>query len=111
MPSSYKSAAGCEKLLLKSIGENLLPEPVVKRKKRPVPIPVDPQTVVRERSRANQLVQATGSRIGRYFNKQKVDDFLRKRGQFASLDSLAIYRTSHALIALDAWHGAFGMAA
>jgi len=109
MPSSYKSTAGCEKLLLKSIGEDLLPEPVVKRKKRPVPVPVDPQTVVRERSQANQLVQAAGSRIGRYFNKQQVDDFLRKRGQFTSLDSLAIYRTSHALIALDAWHSAFGM--
>jgi len=111
MPSSYKSTPGCEKLLLKSIGEALLPEPVVKRKKRPVPIPVDPKTVVHERSRANELVQVAGSRIGRYFDKQKVDDFLRKRGQFASLDTLAIYRTSHALIALDSWHSAFGVAA
>ena len=33
MPSSYKSVPGCEKRLLKSIGEDLLPEAVVKRKK------------------------------------------------------------------------------
>jgi asparagine synthase (glutamine-hydrolysing) len=111
MPSSYKLAADCEKRLLKSIGEDLLPEAIVKRKKRPVPIPVDPQTVFHERSRANELVQSAGSRIGCYFDKQKVDDFLRKRGQFASIDNLAIYRTSHALIALDSWHSAFRVAA
>jgi asparagine synthetase B (glutamine-hydrolysing) len=88
----------------------MLPVDIIKRKKRPVPIPVDPKTVWNERNKANQLVQAPGSRIGRYFDKKKVDDFLKKRAEFATADDLAIYRTSHALIALDSWHSAFGVA-
>jgi asparagine synthase (glutamine-hydrolysing) len=110
MPSSYKAKAGSEKMLLKSIATGLLPAEVVKRKKRPVPIPVDPTTVFNQRNRANELVQSAGSRIGNYFDKKKVDDFFKKRGQFAATDNLAIYRTSHALIALDSWHSAFGVA-
>jgi asparagine synthase (glutamine-hydrolysing) len=110
MPSSYKSQADREKLLLKSIAIGLLPIDVVKRKKRPVPIPVDLKTVFDERNRANDLVQAADSRIGNYFNKNKVDDFFKKRAQFATIDNLAIYRTSHALIALDSWHSTFGVA-
>jgi asparagine synthase (glutamine-hydrolysing) len=109
MPSSYKSKAGCEKFLLKSIATNLLPGDIVKRKKRPVPIPVDLKTVFNERNRANELVQSAGSWIANYFDKKRVDDFFKKRAQFADLDNLAIYRTSHALIALDSWHSAFGV--
>lgn len=110
MPSSYKSKPDAEKLLLKSIATSLLPSEIVKRKKRPVPIPVDLKTVFDERNRANALVQSAGSRIGNYFDKKKVDDFFKKRAQFAAIDNLAIYRTSHALIALDSWHSAFGVA-
>jgi asparagine synthase (glutamine-hydrolysing) len=111
MPSRYKSTTESEKILLKKIATSLLPVDIVKRKKRPVPIPVDPKTVWNERNRANQLVQSPASRIGRYFDKKKVDDFFKKRAEFAAVDDLAIYRTSHALIALDAWHNAFGVAA
>jgi asparagine synthase (glutamine-hydrolysing) len=111
MPSRYKAERGCEKRLLKSIGADMLPEPVVRRKKRPVPIPVDPKTVFDERNRANDLVQCGSSAIGSYFDKRKVDDFFHKRGEFAATDNLALYRTSHALIALNAWHRAFGAAA
>jgi asparagine synthase (glutamine-hydrolysing) len=110
MPSSYKSTADCEKILLKSIATNILPVDIVKRKKRPVPIPVDPKTVFNERNRANELVQAANSRIGNYFDRKRVEDFFNKRAQFATIDNLAIYRTSHALIALDSWHSAFGIA-
>ena len=109
MPSAYKAKPDDEKMLLKSIASDVLPAPVVRRKKRPVPVPVDPKTVFNQRNRANDLVQSPGSRIGHYFDKRKVDDFFKRRGQFASADSLAIYRTSHALIALDAWHSAFGV--
>lgn len=107
MSSSYKSKTDSEKILLKSIATDLLPEEIVKRKKRPVPIPVDPSTVFNERNRANKLVQSADSRIGNYFDKKKVDDFFKRKGQFAAIDNLAIYRTSHALIALDSWHSAF----
>jgi asparagine synthase (glutamine-hydrolysing) len=110
MPSSYKSKPDAEKILLKSIATGLLPLDVVKRKKRPVPIPVDLKTVFDERNKANELVQSANSRIGNYFDKNKVDDFFKKRAQFATIDNLAIYRTSHALIALDSWHSTFGVA-
>ncbi|HEY0282380.1 MAG TPA: asparagine synthase-related protein, partial [Rhizomicrobium sp.] len=111
MPSIYKSSPDCEKILLKAIAAELLPADVIARKKRPVPFPVDPLTVLHERKYANDLVQAPGSRIGNYFDKRKTADFLNKRGQFATIDDLAVYRTSHALIALDMWHQAFGVAA
>lgn len=109
MPSKFKSQPDSEKLLLKSMAADMLPVDIVKRKKRPVPVPVDPKTVLSQRNRANDLVQSAGSRIGHYFDKKKVDDFFRKRGQFAATADLAIYRTSYALIALDAWHTAFGV--
>lgn len=110
MPSAYKAAPGSEKILLKSIAAGLLPESVIRRKKRPVPVPVDPKTVFDMCRRADGLVQAAGSRIGSYFDRRKVHDFFRKRAEYAAIDDLALYRTSHALIALDCWHTAFGMA-
>ena len=111
MPSSYKTKADSEKILLKSIATGMLPAGVVERKKRPVPIPVDPKTVFNQRNVANDLVQAAGSRIGDYFDRKKVADFFHKQGQFTGTSNLAIYRTSHALIALDSWHRTFGVAA
>jgi asparagine synthetase B (glutamine-hydrolysing) len=109
MPASYKAVPGTVKRLLKHVAEGLLPEDVVHRKKRPVPIPVDPKTVWSERRRANDLVQS-GSGIGSYFDRKKVDDFLHKRAEYAAAEDLAIYRTSHALIALDAWQRTFEVA-
>jgi hypothetical protein len=75
-----------------------------------VPIPVDPKTVFNQRNVANGLVQSPDSRIANYFDAKKVGDFFHRRGQFESTSNLAIYRTSHALIALDSWHRAFGVA-
>jgi len=111
MPSAYKSKEGTTKILLKNIAANLLPEGVVKRQKRPVPIPVDPMTLLKQRKTANELVQSGESVIGDYFDKKKVDHFFKKKEQFSTIDDLAIYRTSHALIALDCWHRTFGVAA
>ncbi len=109
LPSRFKSADGEDKILLKSLGACLLPPEVIQRKKRPVPIPVDPKTLFVQRNEANSLVQSSGSRIGHYFDKRNVDAFFRKKDGFAATDDLALYRTSHALIALDAWHRAFGV--
>ena len=109
MPSSYKASSSSEKILLKSIATDILPADIVKRKKRPVPIPVDPRSVLTQSKRANELVQSSGSRIGNYFNKRQVDDFFKRKGQFKTTDNLAVYRTAHALIALDAWHSTFGV--
>ncbi|MCW9033343.1 MAG: asparagine synthase (glutamine-hydrolyzing) [Rhodospirillales bacterium] len=111
MPSSYKSKASDSKILLKNIATDMLPKGVVNRKKRPVPIPVDPMTLLKQRNRANELVQSGDSAIGGYFDKKNVDNFFKKKAQYASTDDLAIYRTSHTLIALDHWHRAFGVAA
>jgi len=109
LPSSFKSTADSGKLLLKSIAADLLPSEIIQRKKRPVPIPVDPKTLFSQRNEANALVQSASSRIGNYFDKRKVDAFFRKKDGFAATDNLALYRTSHAVIALDAWHRAFGV--
>jgi asparagine synthase (glutamine-hydrolysing) len=110
MPSLHKATRDSEKLLLKSIAADVLPPEIIARRKRPVPIPVDPRTVLAERERANALVQSPRSRIGGFFIPRRVDDFFRKRAEFARTDNLALYRTSHALIALEAWFNAFEVA-
>ena len=34
-------------------------------------------------------------------------NFFNRKGKFKGIDSLAIFRTSHAIIALELWHQAF----
>lgn len=111
LPASYKAKPDSNKVVLRTLAADLLPAAVVMRRKRPVPIPVDPKSIWTERNRANALVQAPDSRIAGYFDRTKVDEFFRKKNQFAGTDNLAIFRTAHALVALDAWHRAFGVAA
>jgi asparagine synthase (glutamine-hydrolysing) len=111
LPATHKAKPDTNKVVLRTVAADLLPAAVVTRQKRPVPIPVDPKSVWAERNRANALVQAPGSRIAGYFDREKVDDFFRKRNRFAATDNLAIFRTAHALVALDAWHEVFGVTA
>ncbi|MDH3458203.1 MAG: asparagine synthase C-terminal domain-containing protein, partial [Gemmatimonadota bacterium] len=107
MPSQWKLHNGDEKFILKQAFEGLLPAQVRQRKKKPFPFPVDPRSLYEQRGMANELVQCGTSRISPYFDKKKVGDFLHKRNEFSGIDSLAVFRTSFALIALDRWHQAF----
>jgi asparagine synthase (glutamine-hydrolysing) len=109
LPSSLKVKDGTEKHILKESFRGLLPDRIIDRKKKPFPFPVDPKSIVRMRRRANDLLRSGDSRIARYFDAGKCDDFFNKQNEFKGLDSLAVFRTSYALISLDMWHRAFGI--
>jgi asparagine synthase (glutamine-hydrolysing) len=79
LPSEWKLRGDDEKHILKESFRNLLPEPVVDRKKKPFPFPVDPGSVLELRARAQDL------------------------------DPLAMFRTAWAMTALETWHETFGV--
>lgn len=109
IPSKYKIADGIEKFILKDIGRELLPEGVVERRKKPFPFPVDPKSVFAQKNVADNLVRSGRSKISSYFDKKKASDFLNRRNEFEKIDSLAVFRTSYAMIALELWFKTFGV--
>ncbi|SHK10333.1 asparagine synthase (glutamine-hydrolyzing) [Paramaledivibacter caminithermalis] len=109
VPSNYKVRNDVEKFILKEIAREILPTEVVNRKKKPCPFPIDPKTIYVRKNIANDLVQSSSSKISQYFNKKAVNDFFNKKNRFKNIDNLAIFRTSYALISLEAWHKTFGV--
>jgi asparagine synthase (glutamine-hydrolysing) len=109
IPSGYKIKGGSDKHILKESFRGFIPDEILDRKKKPFPFPIDPESVIRQRNEANGLVQSGKSRVGRYFDKKKTDEFFHKRNRFKNIDNLAIFRTSYAVIALELWHKAFGI--
>lgn len=109
MPSHLKIHDGIEKWFLKEASKGYLPEEIINRKKKPFPFPVDPKSVFLQRNMALELIQSGNSKISAYFDRKKVSDFMNKKGAYAKLDNLAIFRTAHALIALELWHKTFGV--
>lgn len=109
IPSKYKIRNGTEKHILRESFRRLIPQEVIDRKKKPFPFPVDPKSVYNQKNIANELVQSGNSRIANYFNKKETNDFFNRKNAFEGIDSLAIFRTSHAMIALELWHQAFGV--
>lgn len=109
LPSEFKLRGDNEKYILKESFRSVLPREIIDRKKKPFPFPIDPKSVFRQRNRANELVQSGNSKIAAYFDKKTTDDFFKKRNQFKNIDNLAIFRTSHSMLALEEWHKAFGV--
>ncbi|WP_150275300.1 asparagine synthase (glutamine-hydrolyzing) [Paenibacillus tepidiphilus] len=109
LPSEYKLQGDTEKWFLKEVSRAFLPAEIVDRKKKPFPFPVDPKSIFRQRGAALELVESGNSRISDYFDRKKVADFMNKRGDYAKLDNLAIFRTAHAMLALELWHKTFGV--
>ncbi len=109
IPSRYKFKDDTEKYILKESFRGFLPSEIIDRKKKPFPFPVDPRSVYDQKNTANELVQSGNSKIANYFNKKETNDFFNKKNNFEGIDSLAIFRTSHAMIALELWHKAFGV--
>lgn len=109
LPSHLKIQDGTEKWFLKEVSKAFLPDEIVSRKKKPFPFPVDPKSLFQQRNMALELMHSGNSKIAAYFDRKKVSDFLNKTGDYTKLDNLAIFRTAHALIALELWHKTFGV--
>ncbi|MGC5327084.1 asparagine synthase (glutamine-hydrolyzing) [Brevibacillus sp. SYSU BS000544] len=109
LPSHLKIQDGTEKWFLKEVSKAFLPEEIVNRKKKPFPFPIDPKSIFHQRNTALELIHSGNSKISAYFDRKKVSDFLNKTGEYSKLDNLAIFRTAHALIALELWHKTFGV--
>ncbi|MCP4633213.1 MAG: asparagine synthase (glutamine-hydrolyzing) [candidate division Zixibacteria bacterium] len=109
IPSKYKISGESEKHILKESFKDFIPSEIIDRKKKPFPFPIDPDSIIKQRNIANKLVQSGNSRIANYFDKKNTDDFFHKRNKFKNIESLAIFRTSFAMIAVEQWHKAFGV--
>jgi asparagine synthase (glutamine-hydrolysing) len=109
IPSEYKIQDGVEKYILKDISRGILPSEIVDRKKKPFPFPIDPKSIFTQKNIAKDLVQSSSSRIFQYFDKKQAADFFNRKNRFEKMDSLAIFRTSYAMIALELWHKTFGV--
>lgn len=109
IPSQYKLRGDNEKFILKESFINVLPSEIIERKKKPFPFPVDPKTLFKQRNKAIELVQSGQSKVSAYFNKNNTEDFFKKKNKFQNIDNLAIFRTSHAILALEDWHTAFDL--
>ena len=109
IPSKYKFNNGEEKYILKKSFRDFLPSEIIKRKKKPFPFPIDPRFLYKQKNLANDLIQSGNSKISIYFNKKQTNDFFNRRNNFKGIDSLAIFRTAHSMIALELWHKAFGV--
>lgn len=109
LPSQYKFGYQDEKYLLRESMRNIIHKAILNRKKKPFPFPVDAATMYQQIKKANNLVQSKTSPVSYYFLQQETQNFFSRSNQFKALDSLALFRTSHAIIALDTWHKSYGI--
>lgn len=109
VPSKYKMKGDIEKFILKEVGREVLPSQIVDRKKKPFPFPIDAKSMLNQKNIAKELVESGNSKISNYFNKKAVNNFFDRKDIFESVDSLAIFRTSYAMISLETWHRVFGV--
>lgn len=109
IPYKFKVKGDIEKFILKEVSKAFLPIEIVQRKKKPFPFPIDPKSIQTQKNTANELIQSGNSKISQYFDKKTTNDFFNKRNGFKNIDNLCIFRTSHALIALELWHKVFGV--
>lgn len=109
IPSRHKINDDIEKHILKESFRDFIPNQILNRKKKPFPFPVDPKSVITQRNYALELVRSSKSSVSAYFDRNKTEDFIQKKNRYKSIDNLAIFRTSYAIIALERWHKAFGL--
>lgn len=107
MPFLLKSGENHDKHLLKLIANKWLPDCIINRKKKPIPMPVDPATIINQKRKAHELIKSKNSYISNYFDEKKADDFFEKKGIFSNVDNLSVFRISYAMLSLEAWHKVF----
>ncbi len=107
MPSHLKFRDGQTKYLFKQVVKHLLPAEIVTRRKTPMPIPRDPETLIRHTRLTRELVCASDARTRAYFDRSRVLDFLERRGEFQQADALCVWKVSMYLLTLELLHRAF----
>lgn len=107
MPFILKSGENHDKHLLKMIAKQWLPDCIINRKKKPIPMPVDPKTIINQKRKAQELIKSKNSYISYYFDKNKASDLFEKKSMFSKIDNLSIFRISYAMLALETWHKVF----
>jgi asparagine synthase (glutamine-hydrolysing) len=107
MPSKLKVRDGHTKYLFKQVVKHLLPEEILTRRKTPMPIPRDPETLRRQTRLTRELVCASDARTRAYFDGSRVLDFLERRGEFEHVDALCVWKVSMYLLTLELLHRVF----
>ena len=111
MPSHLKVRDGQTKYVFKQVIRNLLPPAVIQRKKTPLPIPRDPETLRRQLQLTRELLTEPGARTAAYYDVPSVLDFLDNTNEFAGVDALCVWKVSMYLLTLELLHRVFRLSA
>jgi asparagine synthase (glutamine-hydrolysing) len=107
MPSRLKVRDGRTKYLFKEVVKSLLPPEIIERKKTPMPIPRDPETLRLHLRLTRELLTEPLSRTAVYYDLPKVVDFLDTANAFAGVDALCVWKVSTYLLTLELLHRGF----
>jgi asparagine synthase (glutamine-hydrolysing) len=107
MPSTLKVRDGRTKYLFKQVVKDLLPAEILARRKTPMPIPRDPDTLRHQTRLTRELVCVPDARTRAYFDRSRVLDFLERRGEFEQADALCVWKVSMYLLTLELLHRVF----
>jgi asparagine synthase (glutamine-hydrolysing) len=107
MPSDLKVRDGQTKYVFKRAVKDLLPPAVIQRKKTPLPIPRDPETLRRHLQLTRDVLSGPDARTRDYYDMRQVADFLDNSNDFAAVDSLCIWKVSMYLLTLELLHRRF----
>ncbi len=109
MPSSMKVKNGRTKHIFKDAVSHLLPSMIIDRKKTPMPIPRDPETLLRQTRLTREMICDPNSRTAAYYDLRRVNDFLDRRAEFEGIDALSIWKVSMYLITLELLHRIYSL--
>jgi asparagine synthase (glutamine-hydrolysing) len=107
MPSDLKARNGQTKYIFKQVVKDLLPPEVINRKKTPMPVPRDPDTLLNHLRITREVLSGSDSRSAGWYDMGRVSDFLERRNEFAAVDSLCVWKVSMYLLTLELLHRSF----
>ena len=107
MPSDLKARNGQTKYVFKQVVKDLLPSEVINRKKTPMPVPRDPDTLLNHLRITREVLSGSDSRSAGWYDMGRVNDFLDRRNEFAAVDSLCVWKVSMYLLTLELLHRSF----
>ena len=107
MPSHLKYRDGQTKFVFKRALRGILPPEILERKKTPMPIPRDPATLLAHVQMTRDLLCAHDARSRDYYDMPRVLNFLERKGEFADIDSLCVWKVSTYLLTLELLHRVF----
>jgi asparagine synthase (glutamine-hydrolysing) len=107
MPSDLKARNGQTKYVFKQAVKDFLPPEILQRRKTPMPVPRDPDTLLTHLRVTREALFGSDARSTGWYDLRRVDDFLQRRNEFAGVDALCVWKVSMYLLTLELLHRTF----